>query len=104
MAIYDQRLVGNKYDIACFPSKFFHKLVKDGRVRFNEKGRPIFDFFVSPMDGYPKYTLRLKPGKRYGRGPRADVVEFFLSDGTTFRQAFQHCGAWEGEVRFAPHR
>jgi len=103
IGLFDSQLVRNDYHVVCLPSKFVHTLVDEGKVRFNEKGRPMFDFFLSPTDNYPKYSLRLRPAARYEHnGPRADLVQFVLSEKSTFRAAFTRCDAWDGNVKLAP--
>lgn len=72
----------SQFHIGCLPSMYLFELEKRNHLRFNKKGRLILDFFLSEQTEFPKYTLRLKHpprhGKIYGRGRRADVVEFFL--------------------------
>ncbi len=54
---------GDDIHFACFPSSFFKRLCEGNKIRFNEKGRAIFDFFVSDVEGSPVFDLRGNPVK-----------------------------------------
>lgn len=92
----------SQFHIGYFPSRFFYTLKNEGKIRFNSKGRAILDFFVKNST----FGLRLKyppeGGAKQGRGPRADVTDYFMING--LRSAIERFSAEDDDRKVAIHR
>jgi len=85
LGLYDTKLEGAGFHIACISGTFFRNLIENDRLRSSKDGRRVFDVFISTDE--PKYSLRGKPSKRYAREPRLPLSNFFITH-QFFRAAF----------------